>query len=259
MELTDTETRVVFCATEAGDINKIGACIYDVTGWRFVPTGTVPKDTGKKLWPTYQLCIPQWFRNKTYKVLTLSDYNYVYQPNATIPSGETKMSDSNNEFTLEDFLGQYGLKDKVLDTPAKKPVAAAERSPRIDFAAAVSKEIEKARGASEKHIISEKTVDDAVVLEMLNGEALAPPPRGKSANWFVWKNHQLVVSSYASNAAVFPPVAFKSWSDAIAYLDSLKKAANAGKLDNNFAAIKARRLAKKTAKAAKEAELAVTQ
>ena len=259
MELHDTETRVVFCATEAGDINKIGACIYEISGWRFVPTGITPKDPGKKLWPTYQLCIPQWFRNKTYKVLTISDYNFVYQPNIPTPSGEPDMTDSNSEFTLEDFLGEYGLKDKVLETPAKKAAPAAERSPRNDFVAAVSRELEKARTAAETHKISEKTVDGAVVLEMLNGDALAPPTRGKSANWFVLKNNQLVVSSYASNAAVFPPVAFKSWSNAIAYLESLKKAAEAGKLDSNFAAIKTKRLAKKAAKVAKEAEIAASE
>jgi len=259
VESTDTETRVVFCATEAGDINKIGACIYEMSGWRFVPTGVTPKDTGKRLWPTYQLCIPQWFRNKTYKVLTLSDYNFVYQPNIPTPCGETEMTASNNEFTLEDFLGEYGLKDKILETPAKKPVAVAERSPRNDFVAAVNRELVKARAAADTNIISEKTVAGAVVLEMANGEALAPPTRGKSANWFVWKNNQLVVSSYASNAAVFPPVAFKSWSDAIGYLEKLVEAANAGKLDSNFAAIKTKRLAKKAAKAAKDAEMAATE
>ena len=246
------ETHVLIYRRDDGEIARIGACVHSLMGWKFVPAKESAEPIPlNKYWKTYQLCIPQWARNKQYITMSLSDFDFLYQPTILQleESGECAMADE-KEFTLEDFLGEFGLKDKVIEQTVKAvSTRKAGSTPRTDFIDAVEKQLIKATEAAKTHTITQKAGPDGQVLIMEKSEALAPPTRGKPSNWFTWKNNQLVVSSYASNAAVFPPVAFKTWDDAFAYFKGLIVATNAGKLDAKFAAIKAKRAENKAKKA----------
>ena len=152
-------------------------------------------------------------------------------------------------FTLDQFLTEAGLADKKIALPEKKVVASTRNeTPKDKFIAFVGKQLAKATEFSKSHPFTGDIIPEPI------GD-LKPPTRGKSSNWFVYKNNQLVVSAYASNTTLFEPVAFASWDHVIKYFEYLKTVALAGKLDANFAEIQktrdANRGKSKKAKAAK--------
>ena len=152
-------------------------------------------------------------------------------------------------FTLDQFLTEAGLADKKIKLPEKKVVASTRNAtPKDKFIAFVGQQLAKATEFSKSHPITDGVISAPT-------DALKPPTRGKSSNWFVYKNNQLVVSAYASNSTLFDPVAFASWDHVIKYFEYLKTVALAGKLDANFAGIQktrdANRGKNKKAKAAK--------
>ncbi|MEI6558801.1 MAG: hypothetical protein WCO00_10375 [Rhodospirillaceae bacterium] len=161
-----------------------------------------------------------------------------------------------SEFTLDELIGEIGISQNIVKVEVKKTqTRSAGKSPAQAFIAEVRKQIAFADEAAKFHTITEKHGLDGPVLDVKDSEKLAPPSRGKPSKWFVYKSGALVVSSYYGNSLLFPSLALNSWDAVIKYLNGLIGAANAGKLDANFAAIEKKRRDNRAANAAKKAGL----
>ncbi len=158
-----------------------------------------------------------------------------------------------SQFSLDDLLGEIGLTNEVQKITPKTPGARPKGKTRAQlFIEDVRKQIVAADEAAKYHTIEEKLGGDGPVLIIKDAEKLAPPPRGKSTKWFVYKEGKLVVNSYYGNSSLFQPIGLKSWDAVIKYFNGLIAAANAGKLDTNFTEIERKRKESRAANKAKK-------
>ncbi len=158
-----------------------------------------------------------------------------------------------SQFSLDDFLGEIGLTNEVQKIAPKTPGARPKGKTRAQlFIEDVRKQIDFVNDASKHHTIEEKISAEGPVLIIKDAEKLAPPPRGKSNKWFIYKDGKLVVSSYYGNSSLFAPIGLKSWDAVIKYFRGLIAAANAGKLDTNFTEIERKRKESRAANKAKK-------